>query len=221
MAVLTISRDIGSGGLELARRTAELADYRIADKSVIERVMREYGFVDFDRGYEASGGFWNAEDELTERTLSFLDRVIRAIAKTDRVVIIGRGGYAPLAGFTDVIHVRATAPFRVRVDRVMREHDIQARSDAERFVDRRDKSRRGFVARYYGSRWEDASAFDLTVNVDAFGTGPLAELLAAALERLDARPRGDPSVTDIETDALLLEAAVKHLAEPVVEALDD
>ncbi len=153
MAVLTISRDIGSGGLELARRTAELADYRIADKTVIERVMREYGFVNFDRSYEASGGFWDAEEALTERTLSFLDRVIRAIAKTDRVVIVGRGGYVPLAGFTDAIHVRATAPFSVRVDRVMRGHDIAARSDAERFVDRKDKSRRGFVARYYGSRW--------------------------------------------------------------------
>lgn len=108
--------------------------------------------------------------------------MIRAIAKTDRVVIVGRGGYVPLAGFTDAIHVRATAPFSVRVDNVMREHDIPARSDAERFVDRRDKSRRAFVARYYGSRWEDSSAFDMAVNVDAFGIGSLADLLAAALE---------------------------------------
>lgn len=221
MAVLTISRDIGSGGLELAHRTAELADYRIADKTVIERIMRDYGFVNFDKSYESSGGFWNTEDEFTERTLSFLDQVIRAIAKTDRVVIVGRGGYVPLAGFTDAIHVRATAPFEVRVERVMAEHGITARSDAERYVDRRDKSRRGFVARYYGSRWEDSSAFDLTVNVDAFGVGPVAELLAAALERQDGLPRSTPSVKDIETDALLLEAAAKHLAEPGEDSLDD
>jgi cytidylate kinase len=221
MAVLTISRDIGSGGLELARRTAELADYRIAGKVVIERVMREYGFVNFEKSYEASGGFWSAEEELTERALSFLDRVIRAIAKTDRVVIVGRGGFAPLAGFTDTLHVRATAPFSVRVDRVMREQGIAARSDAERLVDRRDKARRGFVARYYGSRWEDSSHFDIAANVDAFGVDPLAELLASALERLDAAPKTDPSVRDIEVDTLLFEAAKKQLAEPPDEGDDD
>jgi len=71
MAVITISRDIGSGGLELTKRTAELTDYRIADKGVIERIMREYGFVNFDKSYEASGGFFSAEEELTERTISF------------------------------------------------------------------------------------------------------------------------------------------------------
>jgi hypothetical protein len=88
-------RDIGSGGLELARRVAESTAYRIADKSVIERIMREYGFVDFDERYEKVGGFWSAEEELTERTLGFLDRVVRAIAKADRIVIVGRGGFAP------------------------------------------------------------------------------------------------------------------------------
>lgn len=213
MAVLTISRDIGSGGLELARRTAELSDYRIADKIVIERIMREYGFVNFDRSYESSGGIFSAEEELTERTLSFLDRVIRALAKTDRVIIVGRGGYAPLAGFADALHVRATAPFAVRVDRVMREAGIEARPEAEQFVARKDKARRGFVARYYGTRWEDASPFDLVVDVDRFGVEPMASLLADTLARMDAAPRGDPSVKDLEADKILVEVAKKRLAE--------
>ena len=213
MAVLTISRDIGSGGLELARRTAELADYRIADKIVIERIMREYGFVNFDKSYESSGGIFTAEEDLTERTMSFLDRVIRAIAKTDRVVIVGRGGFAPLAGFTDALHVRATAPFAVRVDRVMRETGLAARPEAEAFVAKKDKARRGFVARYYGTRWEDSSPFDLVVDVDQFGVEPLAELLAQTLEALDKGPRRDPSIKDLETDNILVDVAKKRLAE--------
>ncbi len=61
----------------------------------------------------------------------------------------------------------------------------------------------------------------MAVNVDAFGVAALAELLAAALERLDAAPRIDPSIKDIEVDSLLLEAAQKHLAESIEESLDD
>lgn len=221
MSVLTISRDIGSGGLELARRVAEATGYRIADKSVIERVMREYGFVDFDERYEKTGGFWSAEEEMTERTLGFLDRVVRAIAKTDSVVIVGRGGFAPLAGFADAVHVRATAPFAVRVDRVMNERGIMARADAERYVEKKDKARRGFVSRYYGARWEDASPFDLVADVDTFGVGPLADFLAESLRRLDAEPRRDPSVLDLNVDAVLLEVTQKRLAESDNEPEDD
>jgi cytidylate kinase len=213
MSVLTISRDIGSGGLELARLVAESTAYRIADKSVIERVMREYGFVDFDERYDRVGGFWSAEEELTERALSFLDRVIRAIAKADRVVIVGRGGFAPLAGFGDVIHVRATAPFSIRVDRVMRERGIMARADAEQYVQKRDKARRGFVSRYYGTRWEDASPFDLVADVDTFGVEYISEFLSDALRRVDAAPRREPSVLDLNVDSVLMDVALKELKE--------
>lgn len=221
MSVLTISRDIGSGGLELARRVAEAVDYRIADKAFIERVMIEYGFVDFDERYEKVGGFWSAEEDMTERTLDFLDRVVRAVAKADRVVVVGRGSFAPLAGFADALHVRVTAPFAVRVDRVMREKDIAARADAERYVQKKDKARRGFVSRYYGARWEDASPFDLVADADAFGVGPLADLIAETLRRLDSGPRPDPSVRDIGADGVLMEAVLKELAENPGEAAED
>ncbi|GAB1482551.1 cytidylate kinase family protein [Treponema sp.] len=215
MAVLTISRDIGSGGLELARRVAELADYRMADKHVIEHIMREYGFVNFDKSYETSSGFWSAEEELTERTLSFLDRVVRAIAKTDRVVIVGRGSFVPLAGFSDTLHLRATAPFAFRVDTIMREQGIDNRAEAEKYVTKRDKIRRGFVARYYGTHWEDSSPFDMAVNVDAFGVENLAELLAATLEKLDTRKLASPSIKEIQVDGLLFEAAQKHIQKSI------
>ncbi|MCA1950717.1 MAG: cytidylate kinase-like family protein [Treponema sp.] len=213
MAVLTISRDIGSGGLELARRTAELTNFRIADKTVIEHIMREYGFVNFDKSYESAGSFISAEEELTERTLSFLDQVIRAIAKTDDCIIVGRGGFAPLAGFTDVIHVRVTAPYSVRVDRVMRENNISSRAEAEQLVNKKDKARRGFLARYYGLRWEDASPFDLVVDADTFGIEPLAQLLAHTLEDFKRRRKESPSVQDLVVDSILLEVARKKLAE--------
>jgi len=213
MAVLTISRDIGSGGLELARRTAELTNYRIADKTVIEHIMREYGFVNFDKSYESSGSFFSAEEELTERTLSFLDQVLRAIAKTDNCIIVGRGGFAPLTGFTDAIHVRVTAPFSVRVDRVMREHDISNRFDAEQLVNRKDKARRGFLARYYGMRWEDSSPFDLVVDADTFGIEAIAQLLADTVTRLQKKKPNPPSVRDIVVDPILYEVAQKKRAE--------
>ncbi len=183
--------------------------------------MIEYGFVDFNDRYEKPTGFWSTEEEMTERTLDFLDRVIRAVARSDRVVIVGRGSFAPLAGFGDVLNVRVTAPFGVRVDRVMRERDIAARADAERYVERKDKARRGFVSRYYGTRWEDASPFDLVADVDAFGVGPIAELLAEALRKMDSSARIEPSVLDLNIDSVLMDAVRKELAEAAEAAEED
>lgn len=221
MAVLTISRDIGSGGLELARRVAELADYRIADKALLEKVMREYGFVEFDRAYEKPAGLWSAEEELNERTFTFLDRVIRAVAKADRVVIVGRGGFAPLAGFADVVHVRATAPFALRVDRIMDEKGFGSRTEAIDYVEARDRARKKFVSRCYGLDRDNASLFDLSVNVDAFGVGPLADLLAECLRRIDAGPEREPSAARMNVDPVLSEVAERRLAEAGRTAGDD
>lgn len=223
MSVLTISRDIGSGGFELAGLVAEATGYRIADKSVIELIMREYGFSDFDERCEKKGGFWSAEEEAAERTLRFLDQVVRALAKADRTIIVGRGGFVPLAGFADVIHARVTAPFSFRVERVMQGRSFASREEAERYVDRRDKARRGFVARYYGARWDDAAAFDLVADLATFDVADIAKLLAGALRRLDsAAPRPQPSATNLTVDSVLMEATIKKLesAEAATETDD-
>jgi cytidylate kinase len=45
MTVITISREIGSGGGDIAKQVADSLDYHFVDKKMIERVLMEYGFA--------------------------------------------------------------------------------------------------------------------------------------------------------------------------------
>jgi hypothetical protein len=45
MAVMTISRELGSEGVTIAKKVAQELGYHFVDKDVIERVLDQYGFV--------------------------------------------------------------------------------------------------------------------------------------------------------------------------------
>ncbi len=47
MAVITVSREIGSQGTHIASMAAQALDYHVADQRTIEEVFRQYGFLDF------------------------------------------------------------------------------------------------------------------------------------------------------------------------------
>ena len=123
MAVITISRELGSDGDSIARQVASILGYHFVDKAFIGNVLSQYGLVEFDREYDALPTFWekfNAQkEERREMMVDMLNRVVRAVAQHDNVIILGRSGFAILSGYSDVFNVRIQAPFPLRVKRVM------------------------------------------------------------------------------------------------------
>ena len=53
MAVITVSREFGSGGDVIARNAAEALGYNFVDKEFIGKVLNQYGLVEFDKEYDA------------------------------------------------------------------------------------------------------------------------------------------------------------------------
>ena len=119
MRVITISREFGSGGSLLAEKVASALGYHLVDKTFISEVLRQYGLAEFDIEYEKQPGFWEGFDteryERRDLMVRMLNQVVRAVARHGNVVILGRSGYAILAGLADVLHVRLQAPFDDRV----------------------------------------------------------------------------------------------------------
>ncbi len=106
MTVITISREPGSEGTYIARKTAEALGYHFADKDTIEDVLLQYGFADFEAIYESAPGLAAGLDERRNQATAMLNQVIKALASHGDVVILGRGSFAALAGLTDVLNVR-------------------------------------------------------------------------------------------------------------------
>jgi cytidylate kinase len=220
MAVITISREVGSGGDQIARRLCELLGYRYFDKTLMAHVAREQGVsdtevVDF------------SEDSY--RVRGFIDALLRRSTRLATATTVGtttRGERTRLVQNVDeemaASFVRATIRalrtygqvvvvgrggqavlrdandvLHVRIvarleDRV---HEVTqteglTREAALTMIGERDRATTEYLRRFHGIDWTDSSLYHLTVNTSLLGREAAAELLASAARRIDARLAG-------------------------------
>ena len=134
MRAITISREYGSGGGEVARRLAQQLGWRLVDHEIVVRVARTLGMSEDEAAArdEHTEGFisrllrsmQNVDPNLAvgapvlpvspereqEDYQKALSDVVKAAVNDGHVVIVGRGSQALLAERRDVLNVRVIAP---------------------------------------------------------------------------------------------------------------
>ncbi|MDA8425796.1 MAG: cytidylate kinase-like family protein [Treponema sp.] len=211
MAVITFSREFGSGGGKMAEGVARELGYHFVDKHSIGKIMASYGLVTFSEEYESTLGFWATFDGRIKEMFGMLDRVTRSIARHGNAVILGRGSFAVLCGFSDVLNVRIKAPFDARVGRTMAENSVTDRSKAELMVREGDRIRSSFVQSMYGLRWDASSSFDIVVDLGKIAGEAASAFIIGAAKRLEKNVPAGSAARDIEPDVTLDQAVVEEL----------
>ncbi len=212
MAVITVSRQYGSGGDEIAARVCELLGYRYFDKHLMAQVASEMGLpsrqvVDaqeerhelltfFDRIFghkvteawvttDASGARIVDVGELdSKRYVAMVRELIQAACGQDNVVIMGRGGQVILKGQPGVLHVRFEAEFEERVRRVSEQQRITNPAAARDFVAGRDRAGADYIRTYYGADWNDPALYHLILNTGLWDTEAAAQVVVDAVRHL-------------------------------------
>ncbi len=217
MAVITVSREIGSGGDEAAREVAQQLGYAFVDKHFIEQVLDQYGFIEFDQAYDSLPSFWEKFDAQKEQRridmIKLLNQAILALAQRDNVVILGRSGYVVLHGLADVLNVRMVAPEALRVARVAQQRGLsQAQAAAK--VAQLDRVRASFLEEFYRGERQDAPAFDLLLNTSKIPIELAVEWIAAAARALDAADlSGESTVATVKVDSVMASAVAQEMAD--------
>lgn len=186
MAVITVSREIGSLGADIAVRTAEKLGYTYVDKDLIQKIMNQYGVIQFQDLYDAQFGIWDQFDHSTDAIYLLLNKIIYSIARINNMVILGRGSYAILQGFSNVLNVKIQAPFEQRVATIMQEEGISDRNQAEKLLTRLHKSRKAFIEHTYHSKWDRASNFDLVFDTSHLSVDSIIAYLCQAAAYIDS-----------------------------------
>ena len=163
MAAITISRELGSRGGRIARDLAAALGWEYADKSTINRVIRQYGLIRLDALYDTPPRLRELFSHDSQLTIEMMNETIAAIAARGNVVILGRGGFVVLAQMADVLNVRLVAPEATRIARVAKRDGIRS-EDAAPKVAADDRLRKRFVHRYYGADWDDPAGYDLVID---------------------------------------------------------
>jgi cytidylate kinase len=223
MSVVTISREFGSLGSLVAEDAARTLGYHLADKTTIETVLKDYGLVRFTREYDSIPGFWERFDaqkrEERQHHINMLNKCISALARSGNVVIVGRGGFAVLAGLSDVLHVRIQAPIPVRIRRLLEVPDIGDPGLAEQAVMKNDHLQQKFIKMVYGQDWDTAKAFDLVIDTGKIPPGLAAEMVVQATRELKVRGTGGERIlADLPLDPDLSEAVERVMNAGAIPA---
>jgi cytidylate kinase len=211
MTVITISRQYGSGGRDVARLLCERLGYRYFDRTLMAQLGQDRGvlpeqIVDLaEHRHQVQGllervfaaaidpfgdpGAWAlpAQREAQQRTSAetFQSLVLAAHQRGD-VVIMGRGGQVVLRGAPDVLHVRLVAPVEQRVRRVQWREGLDI-EDARARIAERDEASLDYVQHYYNADVDDPLLYDLVLNMHTLTPAGAAELIVAALAHAQAR----------------------------------
>ncbi len=207
MCAVTISREYGSGGGEIAARLAHALSWRLIDHEAVVRVAHELGLSEEDAAEQderVAGFIEQALDSLSRAYPSVTDtvnltplqrqeayhqalqRVIQRAADEGSVVIVGRGSHMALADRRNVLRIAVVAPFGQRVAYVARREGLDGAAARER-IQRKDQDRRRYLEVQYHTRPFDPEQYDLMINTGVLSLDDAVALIRDALERKAAR----------------------------------
>ncbi len=200
MAVVTVSRQFGAGGLRVARLLAETLGYRLVDRELVEEAARQLGVdpeVAQSRDERAPAlveelglALAAGTPELALTNVGLSDQglaegvrtVIRSLADAGDYIILGRGGQAALADRADACHVALVGTLADRVRRIVQWQGVDE-EEARAMCDRVDAERAAYVRRYYGVDIRDPVLYDCVLNTSRLGIDGAAETAASVARR--------------------------------------
>ena len=184
--VLTIEREYGSGGSDIASKLAGRLGWKLWDHALTDEIARvmecDCGTVEqreerkdplYYRLFKAfmRGSF---EGSLNAPRLKMVDaecvrqvaeQVVTQAARTGNSVIVGRGGAYYLRAREDAYHVFVYAPIeeKVRRMRAMGKSENEALDLAETV----DRDRAAYIKQYFGVEWPSRHFYHLMINSTA------------------------------------------------------
>jgi cytidylate kinase len=188
MAILTISRQLGSGGREVGLGVASSLGYDYVDRTRFIHDLKEIDDIwermgrDMD---ERKPSFFEKFDMSFTAFGSLVQSVLLKCALADRVVLMGRGGSHLFKDIPHAFRIRVVAPVEARLERISARESIDPHS-ARLLTKRTDKERAGFVYSLFGKPWDDPSEFDEVFDTASL---PLEQIINSVIETLRSRDR--------------------------------
>jgi len=202
---IALSRQAGTFGAAVAREVGDRLGWPVYDSELLQRIADDLGVrralvesVDERQvGWlsECLAGFFALPGVSESTYVRQLVETLLALAAHGHCVIVGRGATKVLPLAT-TLRVRVVAPLDHRVEAVQREHGISSREAAAR-VDVTDRDRNRFVMNHFHFDPTDPGNYDLVVNAARFSVGASADLICAALDRLEGREARANPKTDV------------------------
>ena len=206
MAVVTISRELGSDGTQIAEAVAVALNAICIDKEVLAEMAREVGLSVEEivhaeerlRGRsnlvssEMKALFANAQSRGTvdqTRYKQQMSTALRMLADRGNVVFIGRGAQLSLHDRLDALHVHLYAPVAVRAKRIQTRRSLHDLEAATRIVQQADEQRRQWYRQIFqGADWKKPDYYHLMIDTQRIKADLAVALIVQAAQTSSAMP---------------------------------
>lgn len=187
--VITISRESGSKGMEVAQALREKSGYDLFHHEIVDamvetsknsRVLLEtldekaMNVVD-----DVVSNFVNEHHLWPDEYSKYLFKIINTIAKHGKAVILGRGANCILSG-QQVLRVRIVAPERIRQKNIQMTQDLNP-DDAKKYMISTDANRSAFIKRYLNCDATDPSNYDLILNTGTLSVERAVQVILCSI----------------------------------------
>lgn len=183
--VITIGRELGSGGRKIAKEVAKRLNLEYYDKEIITKAAKENGidenlFKQVDEAdldsfwYEFSVNAYEKEEKTTSyKEMAAADKLfmvqsdaIRDIAKEGGAVIVGRCATYILKNNSKKVFICANE--KDRIERIEKSYKVDPQK-AKEIMEISDKKRENYHTYYTNQDWKDKKNYDLVINTSEIG----------------------------------------------------
>lgn len=200
--VITINRELGSGGRTVGRKLAEKLGVAFYDKAVIKALQERYNLsveqIEKLKGQEQS--WWaefkrkmtlsDAEYKLnltgieTEDIFRAEVEILRAIAKEESCVITGRSGFYIFRDHPNHLSIFIQASMLSRVERVAHEQNM-SKEEARMTIDKIDRMRENYIQEQTGLSRYDTRNYQLVLSMDEMTEDNAVEIILDYIRRMN------------------------------------
>ena len=184
--VITINREVGSGGRTVGRKLAEKLGVKYCDKAVVEGLTKKFGLTT-ERIEEIKAqkkSWWNditnyyntlvnsadmpmdAETKLDNNSMFETEkRILQELATQSSCVVAGRTGFMVFRNWPNHLNIFIQASLEHRVQRVMRRQNVSEK-EARDIIERIDASRETYIRKYEDTSRYDTRNYQLVISMD-------------------------------------------------------
>jgi cytidylate kinase len=202
--VITINREVGSGGRTVGRKLAEKLGVKYYDKALIEGLTEKFGLTveEIERIKAQKKSWWNEfnnyynnivngaghpmDPDVKLTTSSMFEtekRILHALASKESCVVAGRSGFMVFRLWPNHLSVLIQASMKHRIARIMKQRGI-SETQARDIIAKVDADRERFIQKYEDTSRYDSRNYQLVISMDEVDEDDAVEVICCYIDRM-------------------------------------
>lgn len=183
--IISISREYGSGGHEIAESLAKNLDMKLYDRNILDEIAKEknmdpehWAHVDEKPKNILLSRRVQGHTNSSEENLAFMqfDYLQKKADSGESFIVVGRCSETALKDHKELISIFVTGQMEQKIEHVIRKYDLSEEKAIAK-IKRHDRKRRRYHNHYSEFKWGDSRHYDICINSSLLGIEKTAKFL--------------------------------------------